>query len=414
MSKSIVSGLLTFAAVSSLLVAQDAPATTTSYSGGKGFQITQGDNFGLNISGFLQANFSYTNNEGAADTSTFNIPRSRLSFKGNAFSKDLLYFLQLDGSDSGSSGDGAIKEGHATWNFLSGDYIVGLRLGQGKCNYGFEGTGSSSGTMFTDTSMVTKAFANGYSRGAWLVGRGVGDRLRWTAGAMNTDVAAGLGTTYIDRGEETANGDNELTYAVTANYDMVGNMVKGNNEAFKQGAWGTGIAGTVGIGYAMGNGANNTGSATTPVRGEDIEATSINVNTAWNLESLQLMGEYFMRTDELQGATADEEESSGFHVLATYLLPKKEGSEMRWGLGLRYAMVETDEGATGSGVDFLTGARGIGSTLGEATEITAMVGAFYNQHNAKTVIEITKQDVEPDGGGDTTNYIVTLGFQVAF
>ena len=418
MTKSIATGLLTFAALVSIAQAQEgakaaAPEITTSYEGGKGFTVKRGEDFSLNVSGFLQANWSFANNEDAEDSSTFNVPRSRMTFKGNAFSKDLLYTLQLDASDQGSSGDGAIKEGHVTWNFVSGDYTMGVRLGQGKANYGFEGTGSSSGTFFVETSAATKGFANSYSRGAWLIGRGMENRLRWTLGAMNGDVANGLGSSYIDRGEESANGDNELSYNGTINFDPVGKLVDGNNESFRQGAFGEGTHGTVGLGFALGNGADNTGTTAAPVRGEDIESTSVSANTAWSIDSFQVMGEYFMRTDDLQGATKDEEESDGFVVSGTYILPKAQGSDMRWGFGLRYCMAENDAGDNGS-VNYLSGLRGISSTEGEVTEITAVVNAFYHQHMAKTQIEVTKQDVEADAGGEASNYILTVAFQLAF
>lgn len=427
MTKSIATGLLTFAALASIAQAQDE--VKTSYEGGKGFSIKAGDKFGVNISGFLQANFSTTQNDddsGATNTSTFNVPRSRLTLKGNAFSKDLLFTLQLDGSDAGSAGDGAIKEGHATWNFVAhDDYTVGLRLGQGKTNYGFEGTGSSSGTFFSDTSMVTKAFANGYSRGAWLIGNGMQNRLRWTAGAMNSDTAAGISSSFLDRGEESANSNDALSYTGTVNFDPVGKIVDGNNESFRQGAWEPSktkadgkevphdVSGTVGLGIARGDYAANTGTSSAPVHGPDVESTSININTVWNINSLQILGEYYMRTDDRQDVTAGKEESSGFHVMGTYLFPKSGDSAMRWGVGLRYAAGMTDDGDDGT-VNYLTGMRGIGSAVGDCTEITAAVGAFYNKHGAKTVLEITKQDVEPDAGGDTTNYIATVAFQVMF
>ena len=324
-------------------------------------------------------------------------------------STDLLYTLQLDASDE-KAGDGAIKEGHATWNFVSSnDYTIGLRLGQGKSNYGFEGTGSSSGTFFVETSAATKGFANTYSRGAWLIGRGMESRLRWTLGAMNSDAAGGLGTTYVDRGAEAANGDNEPSYTATINFDPVGKMVEGNNESFRQGAFGEGTHGTIGIGVARGNGAHARGSD----RGNRVESTSLSANTAWNIDSLQLMGEYFMRTDDLQSEEADKEEPSGFVVSGTYVLPKAEKSDMRWGIGLRYSMVENDDGDV-AGIQYLDGLRGIEGTVGEATEITAVLNAFYHQHSAKTQLEVTMQDVDPDGGDSTTNYIVTLAFQVAF
>ncbi len=420
MTKSIATGLLTLAVLSSLAAAQEKPAaggaqaTAPSWKAepGKGITVSNGDSFGLTISGQLQSNYTFTANDGAAqDISSFNVPRARVNFKGNAFGKDLLYFLQLDAVDAGAAGDGAIKEGYVTWNFVNQDDTkTGLRTGQGKANYGFEGTGTSSGTFFSETSAATKAFANGYSRGAWIIGSTMENKLRWTAGAMNTDSAAGLGAGYVDRGEETANSDNELSYNASVNFDPLGKLFDGNNEAFRQGDFRTddkSLKGTVGVGVALGNGRDGAGA-------NDIESTSLNLNTAWNVEGFQFIGEYFMRTDDLQGPAADKEESDGFFVSATYVLPKNGDSTIQWGFGLRYSSISTDEGTAGGGVAFLTGGRGIGSNLGDSKEITAVIDAFYHGHAAKTQFEYTVQDVEITGGADTTNHIVAIAFQLLF
>ena len=76
---------------------------------------------------------------------------------GHVFGKHLLYKLQLDAVDDGAVSGGAIKEGHATWNFVTGDCTAGVRFGQGKALYGFEGTGVSSGNFFVETSATTGA-----------------------------------------------------------------------------------------------------------------------------------------------------------------------------------------------------------------------------------------------------------------
>ncbi len=111
---------------------------------------------------------------------------------------------------------------------------------------------------------------------------------------------------------------------------------------------------------------------------------------------------------------AELEEPTGFAVSVGYLLEKSGDSAIQWGLGLRYNMIETDEGAVGSGVDYLTGAQGIGATLGDATEISVVVNAFYHGHACKTQIEWTMQDLEPTGGADTTNHLLRIGFQLEF
>jgi hypothetical protein len=427
MIKSIPYGLLAFAASSSLMLAQERAAVVEGWSAkpGSGLKYDGGDAFGLSWSNRLQVHWTYSNNENAPDTNTFNVRRARTNLAGHVFHRNILYQFIWDAVDQGAAGDGNIKQGWIQWNFASSDNgKVGLRFGQAKTMFGMEATGTSAGLWFVERSAASRAFADSFSRGAWLNGVMIENRLRWVAGAMNTDVAAGLGagngTTvigYVDRGEETSNSDNELSYVFAANFDPLGDFHDGRQtiESRRQGDWRTddqSFKGTFGAALALGNGVSGVG-------GQDIESTSINLNTAWTVAGFNLMGEYFMRTDDLQGPVADEEEPSGFAVSGGYLLPKSGDSHIQWGFGLRASMVETDDGGSvgaTTGVDFLTGTAGIGGVLGEVTEISAVLNAFYHGHACKTQIEYTFQDVDPDAvaSSSVTNHILRIAFQLEF
>ncbi len=466
MTKSIRSGILAFAVLSSIAMAQTTEekikelqtqidalkskvnessdnkskvneSSKWSYTKFEGAKYDGGDDFAFEMTNQLQAHWTFSAIDAGSDTSNFTVRRARTTFSGHVFNQDLLYKLQLDAVDSGSSGDGNIKEGHMTWQFLTlGEYAandltkdkpetpekkqdtVGLRFGQGKVLFGLEGTGSSSGLFFVERSSASRGFADGYSRGAWLVGSAMQNRLRWSAGAMNTDVAGGLGAGYTDRGEEASNSDNEMSYTAMANFDPLGDFNGGKGtEAFKQGdlrkqdAEGTNapkfpLRGTIGVGLALGNGKDT-------AAGEDVESTSININTAWSFEGFQVLGEYYMRSDDLQGATSDTEDSSGWTVSGTYLLPKNGAPETRWGVGLRVGQVSSDNGNNGT-VNYVTGLQGLGAAEGDSTEITVVVDAFYHGHAAKSQIEYTFQDVDFSTGNDPTNHILRVGFQLLF
>lgn len=411
MSKSIPFSLLAFAVSTSLALGQDAkmPGGWTAKAG-KGLSYDGGDAFGMDIKNRLQVHWTYANNEDAADSNTFNVRRLRTTFGGHVFKRNILYQIVFDAVDSGAAGDGNIKQGWVQWNFSESDSgKIGVRAGQAKTMFGLEATMTSAGLWFVERSTASRAFADSFSRGAWLNGVMVDNKLRWTVGAMNTDVAGGLGTNYVDRGEETSNSDNELSYVFAANFDPLGDFFGGKPtvESQRQGDFRTedkAFKGTVGVGVGLGNG-KTTG-------GGDIESTSLNLNTAWAVSGFSILGEYFMRTDDVQGAGGDEEEPSGFAVSGGYLLPKSGDSDMQWGFGLRVCMVENDNGNNGT-VDFLTGTQGIGSTPGEVTEISAVLNAFYHGHACKTQIEYTFQDVDPDGAtSGMTNHILRVGFQI--
>lgn len=411
MSKSIPFSLLAFAVATSLAPAQDGPGGWSAKPG-SGMKYDGGDVFGLELKNRLQVHWTFANNENAADSNTFNIRRLRTTFAGHVFKKNIRYNIMFDAVDSGATGDGNIKVGYVQWNFSeSEDGAIGLRAGQGKTMFGLEATQTSAGLWFVERSSASRAFADSFSRGAWLLGHMADKKLRWTAGAMNTDVAGGLGTGYTDRGEETGNSDNELSYVFAANFDPLGDFFGGKQtvEGGRQGDWRNeenDLRGTVGVALALGNG------QTAATGGVDIESTSLNINTAWTVSRINLMGEYFMRTDDQQGATPDEEEPSGWAVSGGYLLPKSGDSAMQWGFGLRVCMLENDIG-NNAAVNFLSGMQGIGAIPGEVTEISAVLNAFYHGHACKTQIEYTFQDVDPDGAtSSSTNHILRVGFQI--
>jgi hypothetical protein len=418
MTMSIGYGLLAFAASSSLVLAngggedknkanpfQDKAPGGWSSKPGSGLKYDGGDAFNLSINNQLQVHWVYSNIENAADTASFTVRRARTNLSGNVFSKNISYRLLLDGVDSGAAGDGNIKDAWVHWDFMSSDEgRIGLRVGQAKVFHGLEATGGSTGLFFVEKSSTTRSFTDGRSRGAWIHGQHAEKKLRWDVGAQNGDVAASGAAGITDRGEEGANSDNEMTYVLAVNFDPMGDYFDGKTqENFKHGDFRTEdkkLMGTFGAGLMLGNGR---------AAGVDVESTSININTAWSVSSFQAFGEVFLRTDEADTTGGVEEDSMGFHVQGNYLLPRSGDSGIQWGIGLRFNMIDLDDTVT-----FLTGAQGLGATPGEATEISAVVDAFYHGHACKTQIDWTLQDIDADTGADATNHIIRIGFQLLF
>jgi hypothetical protein len=424
MTKSIP-GLLAFAVTSSLLFAQGDNKQAAAGGGwtakpGSGLTYDGGDAFSVKWVNRLQVHWVYSANEDIPDTNTFLIRRLRTSFTGHVFSKDILYNLTLDGVDSGATGDGAVKYAWGMWNFSKKeDGELGLRAGQDKSPFGLEAMWSSGGLWFVERSTPARAFADSFSRGAWLRGRAMGKDLpvRYSVGVQNTDVANGLGAGYTDRGEEANNSDNELSYVLSANIDPCGDFHDGKQTVDRrQGDWrtdDTSLKGTVGIGVCLGNG-KDTGT------GNDVESTSININTAWNVSRFNILAEFFSREDDLQGGAADKEKPTGFSASVGYLMEKSADSKIQWGFGLRYAMLSTDNGDNAA-VNYLnptvisTGGANVAVPVeADVSEISLVANAFYHGHSCKTQLEWTIQDVEPTGGSSSTNNVFRIAFQVEF
>ena len=396
----IVNTLLTLVVSSSVVLAQG-------WSGGpgKGIKYDGGDAFGLSISNQLQVHWTYMGGDVATDTSSFNVRRARTGLKGHAFNKAIRYSLLLDGVDDAAAGGGNIKDGHVTWDFMSDDSgSIGLRMGQGKTQFGLEGTGTSKGLFFVERSAAARAFSDARSTGAWVMGQHNNNQLRWSVGAMNGATASGLGVGYVDVGEEAGNSDHELSWAATAQFDPMGDTLNGGSrEGFRQGDFrtdDTSLRGTVGVGVEIGNGRTAAGPG-----GVDVDSTAINVNTAWSINNFQVMGEFFMRTDETQGGSTDEEEPTGWALSGTYVMPKSGDSAIQWGFGAHINMSESDMGTNGV-VNYMT-------VNSDVTEISLVANAFYHGHAAKTQLEYTMQDVDM-GAADATNHILSIAFQLLF
>src|SRR5262249_52415984 len=152
-----------------------------------------------------------------------------------------------------------------------------------------------AGLDFVERSLATRTFADVRSRGAWVYGIHAENRLRWNFGVENGDVSAGaIGVT--DVGEETPNSDNSPTFEGNVSFDPMGDFFGGkiHKEDWRQGdlEGAPELKGTIGGGLMLGNG--KFGSAAGP----DVFSTNININTAWKVKQIALMGEVFIRSDD--------------------------------------------------------------------------------------------------------------------
>ena len=412
MSKSIAS-LLTFAVTTSLALANGGEGDKknpfqggSNWKPGQGLQLAQGEDYSLNLSGQIQAGWAYTDNDTGSDDNGFEVPRARLAFTGHAVSKDLTYRLMLDGTDADDATNdtgGALKDGWAQWAFSKNEGgTLSLRMGQGLSGYGLESTSSETGLFFVERSTASRTFGQDRTRdtGAWVHGSHSENSIRWVLGAQNDDVAA----SSIYSTEGGANQDTELTYIGALSFDPMGDTTGGKgNESVMQGDLdgAKDVKGTVGLGYQLGNNTN---------AGVDVESTQINLNTGWMLgNGLTVQGEYFMRSDDNQGTGGTEEDSDGWYAMGTYTLPKSGDSAIQWGFGARVNMLDTD--TTTANLNNLSGLNG---AAGDVTEISLVANAFYHGHAAKTQIELTQQEANPDTGADSTNYIIRVQFQILF
>lgn len=345
-----------------------------SYKAGKGLVFTS-EKFSVGIKHQLQTQWSYSQLDPGNDTHGFNIRRARTSFDGYAYRKEIRFKLQ----GQWNSGTNPIKDAFVDWTFHQADnYSIAVRFGQMKSQFGKEWRDSSSKLQFVDRALATSTFSGVRSRGAFVHGStGAGDgKLKWSVGAQNSDVS-GDSTSGAEEGNQAIdNSDNEVNFVFSVDY-MSNGYAKGQGHLDRsKTGWGAGAA------YYLGNAR----SGVSPV-GVDIETSSANVWGGWRGNGVDLTGEYFMRTDEVDGGA--DADGSGFQVAATYTLPK-EGENWQWGFGLRYSMIDLDANQI-----LLTGsALGANTADAEANEIEVGVSAYDAGHNHKIQGAIVLREID--------------------
>jgi hypothetical protein len=416
MTNHLGSRILAVAVLASLAVAQDGGPSgvkiDTSYTPGRGLTFDAGEAFSLTLLSYAQAGWQYGRMADGEDSNDFSLARARSALRGHVFRRNIQYFLQLDYLDRdqqifdeddnlvGVQSNGPVLDAWAQWNFLeNGNDSIGLRVGLAKSYQGLEATGFANGLFFVDRSSTSQVFSSQRSQGAWLHGRNLDGHLHWTAGAQNGDVSP-LRTPLA---AQAANDDNELTFVGSVAFDVFGNLFGGDLREF----WQQGnvhndgkTRGTVGAGGMFGN--NKPVAA-----GPDVEATQLNLNTAWEFGcGFGVQAECFFRRDDPKGDTGLS--SNGFYGQGMYVLPKMGNSDLRWGIGLRYSDLRADA---------LVPAPVDGGPIPvlnfRAREITAVVDAFYHGHNCKTQFEVTRQQIKVADASDWNN-IFGVFFQVVF
>lgn len=389
--------------------AADKTALTVKASPGKGITFDMGEQFRLRLKNRIQVQWRYLDLDGDAnaivpgagsDVHTFRMRRVRTSFDGHVWNPTIQYKLQMDWTDGGMAGT-ALKDAWVRWEFWKSENqdTLALRAGQQKTMFGREATGSSEFLEFVDRSVATATFANSRSRGAIVEGSHSAGQFSWVAGIFNTSTAGASAFAF----EEASNGDNELNYTFNLRWDPNGPM---GWESYSQGDLNRGEPlFSLGAGGWWGN---ERASAGGPV--QDFEAWMVNVNGAAKWEGWHVLAEGFLRNEDLRGPgvpIADSSQWGAQGQISYTLMPAVEDGP-QWAFGGRYGTVKNDDTPL-----VLTGNSLLGGE-GRINEYSAMVSAYYHEHQLKTQFTYTFQDVDFVGLSPFNNHILELQFQLVF
>ncbi len=381
------------------LTAPQDPATTIKAASGKGFTISSGDDFSINIANRLQLLWRYTDSDGGQDVNSFRIRRARTAMKGHVFDPRVQYKLQLDWASSTRIKDAWVR--YVAWGEEDAGR-VGFRLGQQKTRHGKEAEGTSGALDHTTRSLASRTFAGVRATGLWIEGAHADDKLHWEAGVANSDTAGA--STAVEGGADGArNRDNELNYFFGISFDPFGDMGGEDlgSKSYKQGDLGhtENALWTFGSSIMVGNHQTAAGAA-------DVETVSWNFNTAVKVAGLHALGEVFLRTDDQ--TAGPEADATGFAVGASYTMPKPEDYAAQWSFAARYSLVDYDDAPV------LLLDPSLGGAAGDVSEINGTVTAYYREHRMKTQIGYTFQTAEPAGGADVDTHQIDVMFQLMF
>ncbi|MCY2957730.1 MAG: hypothetical protein NT107_11915 [Planctomycetota bacterium] len=393
---------------------------------GSGINLADSDEFKLNLSNLIQVGYNYAQyggkskgNDGETipkgSRSSFDVAHVRTTLSGHAFGKNLLYKLQIESAGANANFDNAtvdntsiLRDAWAQWNFLADANTVGLRMGQSKSGFGLESTGTLGGLYFVERSSASETFSGLRSRGAWLYGSHMENKVRWNAGLQNGDVAGAAfretatGRHIVEAGGNADNPNSQLNVVGNVSFDPLGDTTGGkNNQYVMQGDLdgAKALLGTIGAGIMIGNEVVTDGTPANDV-GDDV--TTYNLNTAWMFGSgFTAQAEFFSRADDLANTVTRDKE--GYYGMLTYTLAKAGNSDMQWGVGVRYSSVELVNVATTN-------------TDVSANEFSIVANAFYHGHACKTQIELTTVDTDNSNttGSTDNDYLVRVQFQLMF
>ena len=190
------------------LITDASPAKIKAgYKIGKGFYLeTLDEKFKLQIKNRIQIRYTYQDSDDLRDTNSFRIPRSRITFAGHAFTKDLTYKVQW--GLPAFEGRGRLKDVYV--NYRIEDFLR-LRGGQFKVPFNRQKLNSSAKLQF-----VVRALANN----EFELGRDIGVMAHATPmnGLFEYDLAMLQGAGI----NQVRNSNNEFMYAARVAVNPLG------------------------------------------------------------------------------------------------------------------------------------------------------------------------------------------------
>jgi phosphate-selective porin OprO/OprP len=175
---------------------KEAQATKTtptmSYKEGLGFVFATPDNrFSLAIGGYTQFRYTLTDIDdrfqstakGSSDSQTFDVPRTRVWWRGTAFSPRVFYKIEIDVAST--SGGDVLRDAELGYVAIE-DGWLSVKAGQFKTPYARQEITSDSKLEFVDRALATNNFRFERAKGVMAYGTPFNSLLEYYGGVFNT------------------------------------------------------------------------------------------------------------------------------------------------------------------------------------------------------------------------------------
>lgn len=351
------------------------------YRVGRGITLESRDGKNTaHIGGRLQARYTYIDVDApdADNSSEFNIPRMRVSMRGNVFTKNLYYAWQ---NDFGGSGGATLKDALVGYKFADS---LSLQVGQFKAPTSRQQLTSSGSQMFVDRSLADETFNLGRDRGVMTKGSFADDMVEYMAGVFNGN------------GENRGNPNDDHMFAVRVDVNPLGKFSM-DEPSFNEKKPLLNIGASFAT-QTMQQGESVNSRLTTRV--VHVEAIPVDTDLDWwtataNIHfkylGLSAAAEYYLANVDPQ--VGSEYDADGYYAQVGYqIIPETVE------LAARYSAIDsTDAGAL---------------RAFDQNQIQVGANYYFKKHNAKLTADFTSH--QDDARANRDDNIVRLQAQVIF
>ena len=275
-----------------------------------GFKTADGL-FSINTGARMQFRYTFKDRDedfDQSDLNDINLRRARAYFGGNIYNKYFHYYVELD-ADKFTLG---LRDFYVYWTPLE---ELNTKIGYFKVPFNRQRMTSSSKLLFQDRSIANDEFTQDRDTGLDVYGKPFGGHMEYHAAVFQ-----GRGQPFSG----TDNIDNELEYVLSARYNPFGSYDYYDETDIE---YSKTVKATAGASVAL-----NPKRMDTKLVGTNSVAGTVDLGVKYR--GISWNNEYYVRTEDPEGAGATIDSNGFFTQIGYFVIPKKVE------FGARYSMVD--------------------------------------------------------------------------